>query len=90
MTEDSPHRRADDASTARIEDLRYQIEGLSPEFRLLGRYIDAHAARHTDQTRELLRVFQTSKMALVGLKWVASIGFSIAGIWAAFTGKFHG
>lgn len=84
------HRRMGDMAEEQIEDLRAKIEDLSPEFRLLGRYIDAHAARHTEQTRELLRVFQTSKMALGVLKWLASIGFSIAGIWAAFTGKFHG
>lgn len=73
-----------------IEFLRGKIEELSPEFRLLGRYIDAHAEYQSEQTRELLRVFQTSKMALGVLKWLAGLGFSIAGIWAAFAGKFHG
>lgn len=87
--DENQHRRGDEGKQEQIEFLRGKIEELSPEFRLLGRYIDAHAELHSEQTRELLRAFQASKMALGVLKWVASIGFSIAGIWAVFTGKSH-
>ena len=84
------HRRSDDLYTENIEELREKIEELSPELRLLGRYIDAHAAQHTNQTKELLQMFQTGKTALWVLKWLASLGFAISGMWAVISGRPHG
>jgi hypothetical protein len=84
------HRRSDDLYTENIDELREKIEELSPELRLLARYIDAHAARHSSQTAELRQMFQTGKTALWVLKWLASLGFAISGMWAVISGRPHG
>ncbi len=68
----------------RLEEMRDEIEKLSPEFRIIARYIDAHAEVQAAQTDELLRAFQTGKGALSAMKWLVGVSAGCAMVWATF------
>ena len=76
-----------DFQQTRLEEMRDEIEKLSPEFRIIARYIDAHAEAQAAQTDELLRVFQTGKGALSVIKWIAGVAGAVAMVWGAMHGK---
>ena len=75
-----------DFQQTRLEEMRDEIEKLSPEFRIIARYIDAHAEAQAAQTDELLRAFQTGKGALSAMKWLAGFFAGCAVVWSAIHG----
>ncbi len=86
MEQHHPNRRGSDHAHERIEKLRAEIEQLSPEIRMIARYIEAHADAQSAQTNELLTTFQAAKGVLVGVKWVASLLAACSVVWAGLHG----
>ena len=87
MAIETRNRRMTDFQQNRLEEMRDEIEKLSPEFRIIARYIDAHAEAQAAQNDELLKVFQAGKGVLSALKWLAGIGGALAMVWGALHGK---
>lgn len=75
-----------DFQESRLEEMRDEIEKLSPEFRIIARYIDAHAEVQAAQTEELLRAFQTGKGALSAMKWLVGLLAGCSMVWGALHG----
>ena len=84
MAIETRNRRMTDFQQNRLEEMRDEIEKLSPEFRIIARYIDAHAEAQAAQTDELLRAFQTGKGALSVMKWLVGVSAGCAMVWATF------